>query len=102
VKRRFLWLLAIFGLVWLYLRKGGRRPQPVVEVPPPADDPAEELRRKLDETKERVPEPSPAEEGPAAGQTSQPLVTDDLDAKRRVVHERARAASEEMRDSSTD
>jgi hypothetical protein len=52
MRRRFFWLLALAGVVWLYLRRGARRPQPVDRVPP-AGDPAEELRRKLDETKHR-------------------------------------------------
>jgi len=54
VKRRLFWLVALAGVIWLYLRRGGRRPEPVHGVPPAAD-PAEELRRKLEETKEREP-----------------------------------------------
>ena len=49
----------------------------------PAVDPAEELRRKLDET--RGHDEHEAE------------LTDDLDARRRAVHERGRASADEMR-----
>ena len=51
-------------------------------------DPAEELRRKLDETRSR----------PEADAD----LTEDLDERRRDVHERARAAADEMRGSSSD
>lgn len=100
MRRRLLWLLAIAGVAWLWLRKGGaRRPQPVVDVPPPAADPADDLRRKLDETKERGSEsaaPADAQSDPG------PADAKDLAAKRQEVHDRARSASDEMRRSSTD
>ena len=51
-------------------------------------DPAEELRRKLDEARGRD-EPEPE-------------LSDDLDARRREVHERARASTDEMRGSSSE
>jgi hypothetical protein len=102
MKRRFLWLVAVAGFVWLYLRRGVRRPQPVVQIPP-APDPAEELRRKLEQAKERdespaahLAEPEPEAEPPG------PAVSEELDAKRREVHERARSAADEMRRSSSD
>jgi len=90
MRRRLFWLLALGGLVWLYLRRGARRPEPVESVPPvPGPDPAEELRRKLGETKERAEAPaSPA--------------PDEIDAMRESVHERARAAADEMRRSTSD
>jgi hypothetical protein len=102
MRRRFFLLLALAGMVWLYLRRGARRPQTVDQVPPPAD-PAGVLRRKLDETRERdedtpashVAEPEPAE--PWA-----PVVSEELDARRREIHERARSATEEMGGSSSD
>jgi hypothetical protein len=98
------WLIALAGLAWLWLRRGARRPQPVVDIPP-AGDPAGELRRKLDETKERGAAPvaeSAAPPEPEATAAAEPTVEEDLDAKRRAVHERARAASDEMRGTSSD
>jgi hypothetical protein len=107
MKRRLVWLVALAGFAWLYLRRGVRRPQPVVRIPS-APDPAEELRRKLDETKERTdapavyatpPEPEPDVE---PSEPSAPVDSEELDAKRREVHERARSAADEMRRSSSD
>jgi hypothetical protein len=111
MRRRFVWLLALAGFVWLYLRRGVRRPQGVVQIPRAAD-PAEELRRKLEETKER--DDGPRDDGPAAHLSAPeprpevqpeppaPAVSEELDAKRREVHERARSAADEMRRSSSD
>jgi len=118
VKRRLFWLLALAGAIWLYLRRGGRRPEPVHGIPPAAD-PAEELRRKLEQTKEREtavshlaspePDPEPAEvlgveppqaDPPEPVEPSAPVVSEELDARRREVHERARSAADEMRGSS--
>jgi hypothetical protein len=124
MKRRLFWLLAIGGAIWFYLRRGARQPQPVDRVPP-ASDPADELRRKLDETKDRgadepdshlaTPESSdvepphsePAEpvEPPAPaepGQPSAPVVSEDLEARRREIHEQARSAADDMRGTSSD
>jgi hypothetical protein len=121
MRRRFFWLLALAGVVWLYLRRGARRPQPVDRVPP-AGDPAEELRRKLDETKHREPqtsypaepEPDPADvlgveqprsdpaEPAAPTEPLPPVVSEDLEARRREIHEQARSAADEMRRTSSD
>jgi hypothetical protein len=108
MRRRFLWLVALGGFVWLFLRRGVRRPQPVVQIPP-AGDPAEELRRKLEETKERgegpadhLAAPEPEAQPEAAVEPSAPVVSEALDAKRSELHERARSAADEMRRSSSD
>lgn len=109
MRRRVFWLLALAGAIWLYLRRGARRPQPVDRVPPPAD-PAEELRRKLDESKDRGEEAAahvaaPEQVRPEATEPTEPtapVVSEDLDARRREIHERARSASDEMRGTSTD
>lgn len=84
--RRLLVLAAVVALVAYVLR---RRPgaQTVAE---PAADPAEELRRKLDETRANA-EPE-----------AETQLSDDLDERRRQVHERARAARDEMRGPSPD
>ena len=107
MRRRLVWLIALAGLVWIYLRRGARRPEPVVQVPP-TGDPADELRRKLDETRTREePEPvaEPAREAAVLPplppdvplEPPTPLVSEELDARRREVHERARSAADEMR-----
>ena len=54
--------------------------------------PSEELRRKLDEVRES--------EGAQAGAEAEDVTPADLDARRRDVHERARAAVDEMQSSS--
>ena len=79
-------LLVLAGLVALiaYVLRRPRRPAPEA-LEGYAEDPAEELRRKLDETRGRA---EPEAE-----------LTDDLDDRRRDVHERARAAADEMRGS---
>ncbi len=84
--RRFVtWLGCLLGALWIFKRF--RRGTP----PEPAADPAEELRRKLDES--RGGEPAPAEpptaepEAPEAG----------LEERRRAVHDRGRAAIDAMR-----
>jgi hypothetical protein len=71
------------GLAWLFR---WRRKPAAAQAPPV--DPAEELKRKLAESRapEPEPEPEPAEEPTAP-----------LDERRRAVHERARAAIDEMR-----
>lgn len=81
---------------------------------PASGDPAEELRRKLVESREDEPEraeqepvPPPSEEASkpeppaAAGEESEPAV-DDLESLRSDVHTRARALTEEMRGANDD
>ena len=82
-------LLVITGLVALiaYVLRRPRRSAPAA-LEGYADDPAEELRRKLDETRGRA--------------EAEAELTDDLDDRRRDVHERARAAADEMRGSGSE
>lgn len=115
MKRRLFWLLALAGAIWLYLRRGARQPQPVDRVPA-ASDPAEELRRKIDETKDRdgeepgshlaTPESPdlepPHSEPPEPVEPPAPVVSEDLEARRREIHEQARSAADEMRGTSSD
>jgi hypothetical protein len=94
-----------------------RRSRPSSEAPTePAEDPrAEELRRKLDESRavveeqhEQAAEPEtpvdeapdpPATEAPdpSAGEAPDPPVDPSVEERRAEVHERARAAADEMR-----
>ncbi len=79
--RRFLTGLGLAAAAAVVLGRFRRRKQA-----PPAADPAEELKQKLAETRtdEAPPEPEPEEqEAP-------------LDERRRGVHDRARAAMDDM------
>jgi hypothetical protein len=79
VRSRIALLIGLAGLLALVRKRRPRR-----FALPPAADPAAELRRKLDETREETPaaDPEPA-----------PV---DLDARRREVHDAGRAAVDEM------
>lgn len=59
----------------------------------PGVDPSAELRRRLDEARRREDDAGSTE---ASGAEATP---DDVDARRRDVHDRAHAAADEMRDS---
>ena len=82
--KRLLLITGLAALIGYFLR---RRLVPAAGVEPDVD-PAEELRRKLDEARGRD-EPEPE-------------LPDDLDARRREVHERARASADEMRGSASE
>ena len=85
--RRLLVIAGLVALIAYVLRRRPRRSAPTA-LEGYAEDPAEELRRKLDETRGRA---EPEAE-----------LTDDLDDRRRDVHERARAAADEMRGSGSE
>ena len=85
--RRLLVLAVLAALVAHVLRR-----RSAATASEPAVDPAEELRRKLDETRANA-EPEPEAET---------ALSDDLAERRRQVHERARAARDEMRGPSPD
>jgi hypothetical protein len=85
MRRFFTWLGCLLGALWIF--RWFRRGSP----PEPAADPAEELRRKLEES--RVDEPAPAE--PPAPEPEAPEA--GLDERRRAVHDRGRAAIDAMR-----
>jgi hypothetical protein len=82
VNRRFAWLGGVVGAfaVWRWLR---RKPAPA-----PALDPADTLRAKLDESRA------------AAAQRDDPVEQAELDpdARRRNVHDQARARLDDLKD----
>jgi hypothetical protein len=88
MRRGLAWAAGLAGILtallvrWRRHRGGAAAPGP---------DPAEELRRKLADT--RAPEAPPAP--PAAPAAPEPPA--DTDARRRDVHAEARAAIDEMR-----
>jgi hypothetical protein len=84
MKRLTAWLTGVAGGMAAYrLFKRIPHPAPVTTEP----DPADELRAKIAESKAQEPEPPAAEPEPEAS---------DPDARRRAVHERGRAAIDEM------
>ena len=102
--RRLGWIGGVVGGLAAY-RWLRRRPQVAAESmpePPPAEDPAEELRAKLAESRtaetvvveESPPEPV-AEEEPS-------IDPDSPDDRRQRVHEEGRAALDEMKPDGTD
>jgi hypothetical protein len=83
MKRLTAWLTGVAGgVAAARIFRRASAPVPVVREP----DPADALRAKLAETKAEEPEPATAEESDV-----------DPDARRRAVHERGRAAVDEMR-----
>ena len=103
--RRLLTLLsgaiAGFGLYRLLAR---RRSAPVYEAPPeaepPADPRAEELRRKLDESRAVVDERDEFESAETTVDAVEPIP--DPDERRAAVHAEGRTAVDRMRGSSGD
>jgi len=90
VKARTAWLAGAAGAAIAAYRKF--RPAPA-EAPAPADDPrAEELRRKLEESR-TVAE----EQHEEAASPETPVDEADVESRRAAVHERARSAADEMR-----
>jgi hypothetical protein len=95
MRARIAWLAGAAGAGVAVYRKLRR-------VPAPAEDPrAEELRRKLDESRTIVEEREEFE----AAETPVDEVTGpeaEVEDRRKSVHERGRAAADEMRGSSPD
>jgi hypothetical protein len=92
VRARIAWLAGAAGAGVALYRKLKR-------APAPADDPrAEELRRKLDESRTIVEE---REEFEAAetpvDEVTGPEAEAEVEGRRKAVHERGRAAADEMR-----
>jgi hypothetical protein len=81
MRRSLAWLTCAVGIAWIF-RRLRRRPEAEVA------DPAEELRRKLDEARGEEPAVAEPEPEPAA----------PLDERRRAVHDRGRASIDEMRE----
>ena len=88
MKRALAWLAGIVGIAALG-RMLARRRQPadsIAEHPAAVDDPAEELRRKLDEQRQPQPEVEPVP------------VEETLEERRARVHAKAREAIDAMGD----
>jgi acetyl-CoA carboxylase carboxyltransferase component len=87
VRGRLAWLGAV-GVAGLTAYRKLRR------TPPAVDRRADELRQKLDESRALVEE---REEFESAETTVDAVEPPEVDDRRRSVHDRARAAAEEMR-----
>jgi len=91
VKARTAWLAGAAGAAIAVYRKLRPAPAP---APAPAEDPrADELRRKLEESRTVAEEQH--EEVAASAET--PVDEADGESRRAAVHDRARAAADEMR-----
>ena len=91
MKRPLAWLLGAFAVLGFLRRR--REPLQVVAA---ADPRAEELRRKLDESKTLVDERDEFEEAELTVDLAEPA-PDDPESRRRAVHESARATVDQMR-----
>ena len=91
MKARTAWLAGAAGAAIAAYRK--LRPAPA-SPPAPVEDPrAEELRQKLEESRTVV-----EEQHEEAASPETPVDEVDVESRRAAVHERARAAADEMRD----
>ena len=90
MRGRTAWIAGALGAAGVAYRALRRRPNPA------ADPRADELRRKLDESKQVVDDRAEFE----SGETPVDQADVSLDDKRAAMHERGQAAAREMRDSS--
>ena len=98
VRARFAWLAAAAGVAGAAAYRVLRR-QPDPE--PDADPRGEELRQKLDESRPLVDEDAREEFESAETTIDQAEVDPGIEDRRQAVHERGRAAAEEMQDRSS-
>lgn len=82
------WLVVTLGVAALVRWLRRRRETPEAPTPGALEDPAEELRRKLAESRSTAEEPAPA--APEPGQA------DSVEERRADVHAQGRAALAEM------
>ena len=98
MRRTLAWIAGALGAAGA-LKALRRRPQPVEELPVEegSDPRADELRRRLEEAKPIVAEREQFEAGETPVDRADPEAGADPEAKRQDVHDRARAAIDEMR-----
>jgi hypothetical protein len=93
VRTRLAWIGgAVAGAVVVVVARSRRRRPGAA---PPAPDPADELRRKLDESRTLAAERDEFEAGETTVDQAEPAA-ESVEERRRRVHEEARAASDEM------
>ncbi len=93
MRRPFAWMLGGFALFGFL-----RRRKPV--APEAADPRADELRKRLAESRELVEERDEFEAAETPVDEAEPAL-EDPETRRRAVHEAGRAAAEQMRDPRT-
>jgi hypothetical protein len=90
------WLLVTLGIAAL-VRKLRRREEPVEIAPTtPTGDPADELRRKLAESRTQEPTPEAAPAAPEGAGASTPGDEASVDERRAGVHEQGRTTLQDM------
>jgi len=97
MRSRLAWLVGGLGVAAVVLYRRLRRRPPLEPAP---DAHAEELRRKLDEARAIVSEREEFES--AETPVDRAATVEGLDERRRQLHERGRAALEEMREPSAE
>jgi hypothetical protein len=103
VRNRLAWVLGGLGLAGAVALRALRvqpSPAPVAEPLPPAendaDERADELRRKLEESRAIVEERETFESGETPVDEAEPAPASSPDDRRKHVHERARASVDRM------
>ena len=92
MRRLFGWTAGLVGIAALARLLAARRDRAAPALPPapPAEDPAEELRRKLAESRDA--------DAPSAEATTMPEAVESLEERRARVHAKAQEALEAMDD----
>jgi hypothetical protein len=96
MRKLLTWLVVTLGIAAL-VRKLRRREEPLEHAPAPAapsEDPAAELRRKLDES--RTEETTAAADSAEGAETSSAVADASVEERRAEVHDQGRATLQEM------
>jgi hypothetical protein len=99
MRARIAWLAGAVTVAGAAAYKRLRRSEPAPAEAPAEDPRAEELRRKLDESRTIVEEREEFESAETPVDAAEPVEVAD---RRKAVHERGRAAADEMRGNSSD
>jgi hypothetical protein len=91
--RALAWLGGAFGLAWLWRRL---RPGPVEQPRPAEEDPAAELRSRLEQARDAPDDRDEfdAAEGQPVDEVGEPR---SIEERRRVIHDKAQQALDEMK-----
>jgi hypothetical protein len=103
VRNRLAWVLGGLGVA-AALRALRREPAsaPVAEPAAAPDERADELRRKLEESRAILEERDAFEDGETPVDEAEPVPASSPEDRRKHVHERARASAERMQRSASD